>query len=81
MLMVLLNPDLVSDRLDAGLVMVLVDLAVYGNSLLLYFDGLDEFLGDCGAELFPCFGGVLSITAADHVPVSFEFQTLGRCGN
>lgn len=78
-LVVILNADLITDRLDAGLVVVLVDLAVYGDGLLLDLDGLDEFFCNCWAEFFMCLCGVLAIAAADHDPVSMKFQTPSKC--
>ena len=45
-------PNFVFDRLDAGLVVVLVDFAVDGDGFFEFLDRDDGFFSDCGLEGF-----------------------------
>lgn len=52
------------DRLDAGLVVVLVELSVDGGGELLALHGLHDLLDDGGFEVLANFGVVLLVTVA-----------------
>jgi len=59
----------VLDRLDADLVVVLVDLAVDGDRLLDHLDGHDRLLGHGGLEVLTDDSLVVVVTVAGTVSV------------
>jgi hypothetical protein len=71
-LMLLWLPDMLLNRLNTSLVMVLVYFAVDGDGLLNGLNGDDGLLGDCRFELLANLGVVLTVTMADdNIDVSF----------